>query len=60
MNIEIYSKKAIEELLKKVKKLKNTAVISFYDPPNAKHFFQPVRIDGFYIIIQEKQICYFK
>lgn len=36
MNIEIYSKKAIEELLKKVKKLKNTAVISFYDPPNAK------------------------
>lgn len=36
MNIKIYSKKAIEELLKKVKKLENTAVISFYDPPNAK------------------------
>lgn len=36
MNVKIYSKKAIEELLKRVDKLENTAVISFYDPPNAK------------------------
>jgi len=36
MNVKIYSKKTVEELLKRVDKLQNTAVISFYDPPNAK------------------------
>ena len=34
MNVKIYSKKSIEELLNKVGRLENTAVISFYDPPN--------------------------
>ena len=34
MNVKIYSKKAIEELLNKADRLENTAVISFYDPPN--------------------------
>lgn len=36
MVINIYSKEAIEKLLGKVEKLDNTAVISFYDPPNVK------------------------
>ena len=36
MKVHIFSKEAIEELLSKIDKLENTAVISFYDPPNAR------------------------
>lgn len=36
MKVAIYSKEAIEKLLKDVDKIDNTAVISFYDPPQAR------------------------
>lgn len=36
MNVKIYSRKAIEELLKD-NVLENTAVISFYDPPSKRN-----------------------
>ena len=36
MNVKIYSRKAMEELLKD-NVLENTAVISFYDPPSKKN-----------------------
>lgn len=36
MKVTIYSKDAIKKLLKDVDKIDNTAVISFYDPPQAR------------------------
>lgn len=47
MNVKIYSRKAMEELLKD-NVLENTAVISFYDPPSKKNskIYVPVDYTG--------------
>ena len=34
MNVKIFSREAMEKVLKQVERLENTAVISFYDPPS--------------------------
>lgn len=44
MNVKIFSRKLMEDLLKRVDKLENTAVISFYDPPS-KRFCRAKPID---------------
>lgn len=44
MNVKIYSRKAIEELLKD-NVLENTAVISFYDPPSKRNPKVTVPVD---------------
>jgi len=53
MDIKIFSRKAIEEILNseeltKKENLKNASVISFYDPPSRRNrmFFEPVDYKG--------------
>ena len=45
MNVSIYSRKAIEMLLQEGQ-LKNSAVISFYDPEWREFGFPPINFDG--------------
>lgn len=57
MNVDIYSRKAVEELLKKGFPEK-TAVISFYDPPNIRTgaVTKPVDYQG-YLYPDKKTKC---